>query len=131
MSMGSSTPHRPEATGHDDDERWARLASIVEEVPRARERRRWWDRPGVGSTGERALEIGGASLLFALAIGWVWTLANAKTLGATTTRRSSIAATVTAALTNPNAPTAAYLTDAAVNAAVETISATSLTSTAS
>ena len=74
----------------------------------------------MGSRGERALEIGGASLLFALAIGWVWTLANARTLGATTTARApSIAGTVATALTNPNAPSTAYLTDAALNAAAD------------
>ena len=60
-------------------------------------------------------------LLYALAVGWIWSLSHARTLraldddspGSTAART---AATIATALTSASAPSAAYLTDATLNA---------------
>lgn len=83
MKLGSSIWRGPEATG----------------------------RPA--SRAERAVDIGGAAVLVALAIGWTWSIGHARELRAPGLHASSAIAT---ALTHADAPTAAYLTDAALDA---------------
>ena len=71
-----------------------------------------------GSTGtraERLVNIGGSAILGLLALGWTWTIATSARHhgdGAPPTA----AALVAASLTHGDAPTAAYLTDASLNA---------------
>jgi hypothetical protein len=75
---------------------------------------------GLSERGERLLQVSITGLILALAAGWIWSITHVRTaasqvpLGVTRTARS-----VTGALTTPDAPSTAYLTNAAVNAAVE------------
>ena len=85
----------------------------------------FWYRVGLSPRAERRMEIGFGVLLYALAVGWVWTLSHLRTSLAAGEVESApsaavrAAATVASALTNTNAPSAAYLTDMALNALVE------------
>ena len=69
------------------------------------------------STAERIFDFSRPVILFALSVGWVYSLANAKPLSPSA--EPSVFREATAAITNalPSsaAPTAAYLTDAALN----------------
>lgn len=76
----------------------------------------WWHRPGVSPRAERWLEVVSSLVLGTLAIAWIWSLAAERSGrfaagGVTPTTRA-----VTAALTRADAPSAAYLTDAALQA---------------
>ena len=71
------------------------------------------------------MEIGFGVLLYVLAVGWVWTLSH---LGASLgsggedsvpSAAARAAAAVASALTNTNAPSTAYLTDATLNALID------------
>ena len=74
-----------------------------------------WSRPGVSSRTERALDFVGGVVLVLFAGGWLWSIVTARTAsGAEMGAVSPATAAITAALTNPDAPTTAYLTDAAV-----------------
>ena len=64
---------------------------------------------------ERAVDAGGAVVIVALAIGWTWSIGHARELGVGTSRAAA-SATIASALTHGDAPTAAYLTDAALDA---------------
>jgi hypothetical protein len=110
--MGSSTLGGPEATPPFD--------ALSLAVPAPRERRRWWSRPGVTPRGERRLEIAGRILVALFVAGWIWSFATApaRAAGIASGRITPPVASLTSALTNPNAPTAAYVTDAALNALV-------------
>ncbi len=66
---------------------------------------------------ERVVDVGGALVLFALALGWVWSLVNARALGASSMAGSPATGIMVAGLTHAHAPTTAYLTDAALNVA--------------
>jgi hypothetical protein len=72
-------------------------------------------RVGLSKRGERALDLAAGVLTLAFAAGWVWSLANARTLSAAEPRAGA-AKTLATAITNPNAPSTAYLTDAALTA---------------
>ena len=78
-----------------------------------------WHRAGITPRAERLFNVGSALVLVLLAAGWTWSIADARASGVPGARVAS-AAPVTAALadafTNPNAPTAAFLTDAALEA---------------
>ena len=82
----------------------------------------FWHRVGLTGRAERWLEIGLGVLLYVLAVGWVWSLSHLRQLQAagsdvtTTSAAARTAATIATALTSANAPTTAYLTDAALNA---------------
>lgn len=121
MRTGSSTPRAAESTGdaHPD---WAQLFEHVLDVPsQAAYRRRWWTRPGVTPRGERVVDIVSGVVLFAFAVGWVWSIASARELGATARSDGEITPVTSAmasALTHASAPTTAYLTDAALTALV-------------
>jgi hypothetical protein len=67
--------------------------------------------------GERRLVVAGAVVLFLFAVGWIWSIAQARAGSAPFVAGGpGPATTMTAALTNANAPTTAYLTDAVLNA---------------
>jgi uncharacterized protein YcbK (DUF882 family) len=64
--------------------------------------------------------IAGGIVLIAFAFGWSWSIAHARALGTTTPSGvTPTTATVASALTHADAPTAAYVTAAAVNAVAE------------
>ena len=99
---------------------------------------------GLSARGERRLEIAFGILLYALAVGWIWSLSHARSLhpmenetaAGTGSRRDAVpghagtcsrysksaipqltsAATIATALTSVSAPSTAYLTDATLNA---------------
>lgn len=89
----------------------AALAAVEPRPPAARPSR--WHRAGVSHRVERALDIGGRTLLAAFALGWAWTIAEARRHPG---RAATLSATprIAAALTSADAPTAAYLTDASL-----------------
>jgi hypothetical protein len=69
------------------------------------------------STAERIFDFSRPVILFALSVGWVYSLANAKRFaaGSETSVLSEATAAITNALPTSAAPTTAYLTDAALN----------------
>lgn len=82
----------------------------------------WWSRPGLPAPIEQSLNYLGAVLLALLVAGWAWSIGHALPLsageetGLGSQPLRAGAAAITAALTNVDAPTTAYLTDAAVTA---------------
>jgi uncharacterized protein YcbK (DUF882 family) len=74
-----------------------------------------WHRAGVTSRTERLLDIAGGVIVLLFAVGWTWTIVMAAAGRGDGTGRSATAA-VAAALTSSDAPSAAYVTDAALNA---------------
>ncbi|GLC26092.1 hypothetical protein [Roseisolibacter agri] len=83
----------------------------------------WWHRPGVSPRAERWLEVVSSLVMGTLAIAWIWSLAAERggrfsqggevEPGLTPTTRA-----VSAALTRADAPSTAFLTDAALEAFV-------------
>lgn len=73
-----------------------------------------WHRAGVTPRTERWLELGGYALVLLLATGWTWTIVMAG-MGRLD-EGTATPASVTAAITTADGPTAAYLTDATLNA---------------
>ena len=121
MSTGSSTPHPTESTG-DTHHHWVHLSEQALQLPPHIEGR-WWSRPGVTPRGERVLDVASTIVVFGFALGWVWSIANARTLSAATTggEVAPVTSSVRSALTHADAPTTAYLTDAALNALTDRI----------
>jgi hypothetical protein len=110
VSAGSSTDAQGGSTGAFDH--FLHLVEGALRLPQSPASR--WHRAGVTQGTERMLDIGGGAVVLLLAIGWAWTIA-------TTSSRQiaggpSAASQVAAALTNADAPTAAYLTDASLSA---------------
>ena len=70
-----------------------------------------WHRAGVGRRTERVLDAAFGVVLLTFAAGWTWSIAEARTSADGTTPAT---ASIGAALTDPNAPTIAYLTDATI-----------------
>ena len=70
----------------------------------------------MGTRGERVLSIVGSMVLVLFAIGWGWSIANARTVGDPSAIVTPATRTITTALTKPGAPSAAYLSDAALTA---------------
>jgi uncharacterized protein YcbK (DUF882 family) len=107
------------AAPHDESWHESELAALIERALQLPERPdSWWHRPGVSPRGERWLEVVSSLVLLLLAGAWTWSVAAARTQSAadgevvpalTPTTRA-----VTAALTRGDAPSAAYLTDAAL-----------------
>lgn len=75
-----------------------------------------WHRAGVSPRVERTLDVAGALLLVVLAAGWSWSVAMARDAASDDPGYAGepVTSGIAAALTSSNAPTAAYLTDAAV-----------------
>lgn len=81
----------------------------------------FWYRVGLSTRGERRLEISLGIVLYVLAVGWIWSLSHVRTLHAMdadtpASAAERTAATIAAALTSTSAPSAAYLTEATLNA---------------
>ena len=71
--------------------------------------------------GERLLDVISVIVVFAFAVGWAWAIAGARASGTGATNEAALApvtSTVASALTHISAPTAAYVTDAALTALV-------------
>src|SRR3954468_16040461 len=74
-----------------------------------------WHRAGVGTRTERFLDVVFGAVLLTFAVGWSWSIAPARAPKAPLEGgRPRATASIGAALTDPNAPTIAYLTDATV-----------------
>lgn len=84
-----------------------------------------WHRAGVTPRGERIFNVLSGLVLLLFAVGWSWSIALARADAAETGSPEAVTpvtAGIAASLTDADAPTAAYLTDAAINvlAAAET-----------
>lgn len=109
-SVGSSTAAQHGSTGVLDELlHAAERALTLPEAPSSR-----WHRAGVSPRAERILNVVGGLVVLLLAAGWVWSIVLARTGGLSTGGATPATAAITAALTNGNAPSAAYLTDAAL-----------------
>ena len=75
-------------------------------------RRTGWHRRGVTNKGERIFNIASGALLVVFAVGWSWSIMNARMGGDVPEGLNPWAARLASSLTNPNAPSVAYLTDA-------------------
>ena len=98
MKLGSSTPDSSEATSR--------------------------HRHGLSPRGERVLDIAGIVVVALFLVGWAWSIAHAKSPLSAGGEVVPPTSTITAALTHADAPTTAYLTDAALNALVNRMLAT-------
>jgi uncharacterized protein YcbK (DUF882 family) len=76
-------------------------------------------RHGLSERGERWLDRSAIALVALLALGWTWSLVHARDIAAARAESGDVPTMgrVAAALTRADAPTAAYLTDAALTAA--------------
>jgi hypothetical protein len=75
-----------------------------------------WHRAGVSPRTEKIFDIAGGTLLATFAIGWTWSVATASARTADEAAVTRVTASITSALTNADAPSAAFLTDAAMQA---------------
>ena len=133
-STGAARTHEPAARTHEPNDRAtpapAPVASAAREWTAALEAALrlpappagFWYRVGLSATGQRRLQIALGILLYALAVGWVWTLSHLRTsladddVETAPTAAVRAAASVAAALTSISAPSTAYLTEATLNA---------------
>jgi len=115
QSIGRATPH--------DEHGWSEVIEDALRLPAPPSG--FWYRTGFSPRGERRLDIVLGVLLYVLAVGWVWSLSHLhavqvggdeNTVASTAARA---AATIASALTSADAPSAAYLTDAALGALFE------------
>jgi uncharacterized protein YcbK (DUF882 family) len=75
-----------------------------------------WHRRGLTLRGEKMLDIVAAVVVFFFATGWIWSISHARELSAAPT--VTMSGRLAASLTTRDAPTAAYVTDAALDALV-------------
>jgi hypothetical protein len=75
-----------------------------------------WHRAGVSARTEKLFDITGGALLGTFAIGWTWSVATASTRTADEPAVTRVTASITSALTSADAPTAAFITEAAMQA---------------
>jgi hypothetical protein len=75
-----------------------------------------WHRAGVSARTERLLDIVGIALLLTFVTGWTWSVATADARTDDGPAVTSVTATIASALTSADAPTAAFLTEAAMQA---------------
>ena len=73
-----------------------------------------WHRAGIGARGERIFDVVAGIVLMLFATGWTWSIAMSRADG--DDDMTDATASISAALTDPNAPTAAYVTDAMLSA---------------
>ena len=82
---------------------------------------RWYHRAGISSRSERAFNIFSSLFVLTIAIGWSWSIATARpgpTGSGDSTAVAPSASKIASAITEPDAPSTAYLTDAVLNALV-------------
>jgi len=75
-----------------------------------------WHRAGVGARAERVFDVVAGLVLALFASGWAWSIAMARAAADGDISRAT--ASIAAALTDPNAPSTAYLTNAMLEALV-------------
>jgi uncharacterized protein YcbK (DUF882 family) len=115
-TLAQTVPAHDSLAFHLDE--WALIVERALQLPEPADS--WWSRPGVSPRAERWLEVISSLVLGVLAVAWVYTIAAARTgpsadgseTGGTTPATRSVAA----ALTNSDAPSIAYLSDAALDA---------------
>jgi hypothetical protein len=113
--------HSPDAPQHEHV--WAEAIEAALRLPSPPAG--FWYRVGISGRAERRLEIVLGVLLYALAVGWVWSLSHLRTLESAEGPETAVgaaartAATIATALTSASAPSTAYLADATVNALFE------------
>jgi len=93
-----------------------RLALEAARLPTARRGR--WHRAGLSPRIERRLDIGSAAVVLLLIVGWAWSITMAVSGRLPGMGLGSTSAAMAASLTSSDAPSAAYLTDATLNALV-------------
>ena len=111
-SVGSSTGAHDGSTGVFDE--LMHLAEHALALPASSTSR--WHRAGVSPRTERVLELFGGILVSVLMIGWTWTIVDASTRLSDAPPGAARRAMVTSVITRPDAPNAAYLTDASLAA---------------
>jgi hypothetical protein len=74
---------------------------------------------GLTARGERVLDVAGVIVLALFAIGWSWSIAYANSARQTGEEAPPASSAMAAAMTNSSAPTAAYVTNAALEALAE------------
>ena len=74
-----------------------------------------WHRAGITPKAERFFDTIYGIILVTFAFGWTWSIAAARAEGSEDAM-TEVTATITSALTDPNAPSAAFLTEAALGA---------------
>jgi uncharacterized protein YcbK (DUF882 family) len=89
----------------------AELAFHLPAAPTSR-----WHRAGVSPRTEKMFNIAGGALLATFAIGWTWSVATAAARPEDEGAVTSVTATITSSLTSADAPSAAFLTEAAMEA---------------
>jgi hypothetical protein len=73
-----------------------------------------WHRAGIGQRAERVFDVVAGIVLMLFATGWTWSIAVSHS--GTDDDAGDATASISAALTDPNAPTTAYITDAMLSA---------------
>lgn len=114
VSRGSSTGAARGSTALDAD--LHHLAARAALVPRRAPGR--WYRAGISTRTERILDVASGAVVLLLVAGWTWSITMAVRGQLPGMGVGSTAAAMAAALTNPDAASAAYLTDATLNALV-------------
>jgi uncharacterized protein YcbK (DUF882 family) len=111
-SVGSSTGDHDGSTGFFDEFlHAAERALSLPEPPSSR-----WHRAGVSPRTARWIDLASGAIILLLTAGWVWSIAGAATNDDPDRPAGSPIATVSAALTDGDAPKAAYLTEATLSA---------------
>ncbi|HEX5970330.1 MAG TPA: hypothetical protein VFY85_00275 [Gemmatimonadaceae bacterium] len=93
-----------------------RLAIEATRIPT--ERRGRWHRAGLTPRVERRLDVASGAVVVLLVVGWVWSITMAVTGRLPNMGVGSASAAMAASLTSADATSAAYLTDATLNALV-------------
>jgi hypothetical protein len=75
-----------------------------------------WHRAGVSPRTEKVMDIAGLALLATFLVGWSWSVATADARTDDDMGGNGVTASITSALTSADAPTAAFLTEAAMEA---------------
>jgi uncharacterized protein YcbK (DUF882 family) len=110
----SAPPDARESHEHDLGETILRTAEYAFRLPEPSRSR--WHRAGVTPRGERIFDVAAGIVLALFALGWSWSIAAARSADDARSAVTPVTATIAAALTNPSAPSTAYLTDALVRA---------------
>ncbi|MGK2933810.1 MAG: DUF882 domain-containing protein [Gemmatimonadaceae bacterium] len=82
---------------------------------------RWYHRAGISTRSERTFNVLSSVFVLLIAMGWSWSIATARPTpanGGDSTAVAPTASAMAASITDPNATSTAYLTDAVLNAFV-------------
>ena len=108
-------PHHDESALAQAAHAITHLAELALRLPEPAPSR--WHRAGISRRAERIFDVSAVFLLALFVVGWGWSINVARATAATAGGGvSQVTASVVSALTDPDAPTIAYLTDAALRA---------------